>query len=157
MARPSTCPSFISKPNWTQFFLRRPWRLTAVYSGLSVGVPTATRCWRCCFPVQLPASKSTMAICSDGQLSANPFIRKGKLDLTSTFLQEVRRGSSGHNRGSSISTVVPIMQFGGPRLTIIGRSGQAWQIRSISFASLCPLFLRQTQVCAPFLSSLLLL
>jgi len=110
-------------------------------------------------PVQLPASKSTMAICSDGQLSANPFIRKGKLDLTSTFLQEVRRGSSGHNRGSSISTVVPIMQFGGPRLTIISRNGQAWQIRSVSlsFASLYPLFLRQTQVCAPFLSSLLLL
>ena len=61
-----------------------------------------------------------------------------------------------YTHGSSAFTIVPIIQFSGPRSAIVGRSCQAWQIRSISCASFCPLFLRQTRVCATFPSSLLL-
>jgi len=80
-------------------------------------------------PAQLPAPNSAMASCSEGQLSPNSFIWKGNLAQISTVLREVRRGSSG---------------------------GQAWRLCSVRFASLYPLSLRPTKVCATFLYSLLL-
>ena len=111
------------------------------------------------FCVALGDSQQSFRACRKDQLSANPFIRKGKLALASTFLQAVRRGSSRFNRESSISQVGPILQFREPRLPTLGRKGQAWQIRSVSlrYSSLCLLFRRQFQVCAPFPYSLLLL
>ena len=65
-------------------------------------------------------------------------------------------GLAGYTRGSSAFTIVPIIQFSRPRSAIVSRSCQAWQICLVSCASFCPLFLRQTRVCATFPSSLLL-
>uniref|UniRef100_A0A7C8YL90 Uncharacterized protein n=1 Tax=Opuntia streptacantha TaxID=393608 RepID=A0A7C8YL90_OPUST len=55
-------------------------------------------------------------------------------------------GLAGFTRGSSAFTIAQSIQVSGPRSAIVGRRYQARQILSVSCASVCPLFLRHTQV-----------